>query len=224
MEQKTIGKFISTLRKANGYTQQQVADFLCVSNKTVSKWERDEGYPEITMLPAIAELYGVTVDEILKGERIENPLAENIVPKIEERRKLLLEKTTLKFKNFCIVSMALGVSSSLFSFFFSYNLGYGFWEFATALAYVILIASIIVLVVARNNYISALNSEDIEPEVLDSAKSNVRRYIYWEIVFIMATIAGTAMNFDGDLVLAMAILTVIILVVVSILLNKYNKF
>ena len=54
MERKTIGAFLSALRKANGMTQQEVADKLNVSNKTVSKWERDEGYPEIMMLPAIA--------------------------------------------------------------------------------------------------------------------------------------------------------------------------
>ena len=72
MEKKTMGTFLSALRKANGMTQQEVADRLCVSNKTVSKWERDEGCPEIMMLPAIAELYSVTVDEILRGEKITN--------------------------------------------------------------------------------------------------------------------------------------------------------
>ena len=70
MEKKTMGAFLAALRKANGYTQQEVADKLNVSNKTVSKWERDEGCPEIMMLPLIAELYSVTVDEILRGERI----------------------------------------------------------------------------------------------------------------------------------------------------------
>ena len=59
MEKKTIGTFLSALRKANGMTQQEVADKLNISNKTVSKWERDEGCPEIMMLPAIAELYSV---------------------------------------------------------------------------------------------------------------------------------------------------------------------
>lgn len=40
-------------------TQQEVADRLNVSNKTISKWERDEGYPEITIIPALAELFEV---------------------------------------------------------------------------------------------------------------------------------------------------------------------
>ena len=69
MEKKTMGKFISVLRKANGMTQQELADKLLVSDKTVSKWERDERMPDISLLPAIAEIFGITTDELLRGER-----------------------------------------------------------------------------------------------------------------------------------------------------------
>ena len=69
MEKKTLGSFISALRRAQGLTQQDVADRLAVSNKAVSRWERDEAMPDITLLPAIADLFGVTVDELLRGER-----------------------------------------------------------------------------------------------------------------------------------------------------------
>lgn len=70
MENKTIGSFIAVLRKSNGMTQQEVADRLNVSNKTINKWERDESYPEITLIPVLAELFGVTSDEILRGQRV----------------------------------------------------------------------------------------------------------------------------------------------------------
>ncbi|MBR7162455.1 MAG: helix-turn-helix transcriptional regulator [Clostridia bacterium] len=75
MEKKTIGKFISVLRKAKGMTQQELADKLLVSDKTVSKWERDERMPDISLLPAIAEIFGITTDELLRGER-NNPERE----------------------------------------------------------------------------------------------------------------------------------------------------
>lgn len=71
MEKKSIGAFLAVLRKANGMTQQQVADRLNVSNKTVSKWERDESLPDITLIPALAEMFSVTSDEILRGQRLE---------------------------------------------------------------------------------------------------------------------------------------------------------
>lgn len=46
MEKKTIGSFIAALRKANGLTQKELAEKLNVSDKAVSRWERDECYPD----------------------------------------------------------------------------------------------------------------------------------------------------------------------------------
>ena len=69
MEPKTIGNFITTLRKANGMTQKELAEKLNVSDKTVSRWERDDGAPDLSVIPVIAEIFGVTCDELLRGER-----------------------------------------------------------------------------------------------------------------------------------------------------------
>ncbi len=66
---QTTGEFLETLRKASGFTQLEVAEKLGVSNRTVSSWETDRTAPDLLILPAIADLYGVTVDEILRGER-----------------------------------------------------------------------------------------------------------------------------------------------------------
>lgn len=69
MEKKTIGSFIAALRKANGMTQKNLAERLNVSDKTVSRWERDDGAPDLAVIPVIAEIFGVTCDELLRGER-----------------------------------------------------------------------------------------------------------------------------------------------------------
>lgn len=69
MNDMTIGQFLSAMRKSKGYTQQNVADALNVSNKTVSGWERDVATPDANFIPMLAELYGVSCDEILKGRR-----------------------------------------------------------------------------------------------------------------------------------------------------------
>ncbi|MCD8148154.1 MAG: helix-turn-helix domain-containing protein [Clostridiales bacterium] len=69
MEAKTIGKFIAVLRKANGMTQKELAEKLNVSDKAVSRWEREESLPDLTLVPVIAELFQITADELLRGER-----------------------------------------------------------------------------------------------------------------------------------------------------------
>lgn len=65
-----FAEFLYTLRKEKGLTQSELADKLGVTNKAVSKWETGEGYPETSQLVPLAEIFGVTVDELLKGERI----------------------------------------------------------------------------------------------------------------------------------------------------------
>lgn len=87
MAKQTIGEFLATQRKAKGFTQQYVADLLGVSNKTLSAWETNKAYPDILVLPALAELYGVTADEILNGERRvkEQTAEENFSEKSREK-------------------------------------------------------------------------------------------------------------------------------------------
>ena len=62
-----IGKTIAELRKKNNMTQSEVADILGVSYQAVSKWERDESLPDITLLPQIADLFHITIDQLLRG-------------------------------------------------------------------------------------------------------------------------------------------------------------
>ena len=57
MERKTIGGLIAALRKANGMTQKDLAERLHVSDKAVSRWERDESAPDLSLIPVIAEIF-----------------------------------------------------------------------------------------------------------------------------------------------------------------------
>ena len=65
MSKNTMAGNIQKLRWENNMTQKEVAEYLGVSFQTVSKWERGSYYPDITLLPALADLFGVSVDTLL---------------------------------------------------------------------------------------------------------------------------------------------------------------
>ncbi len=67
-----FGENLKKLRKSKDLTQEAFADFLGMSFQAISKWERGESYPDITMLPTIASFFGVTVDSLLGTNEIEN--------------------------------------------------------------------------------------------------------------------------------------------------------
>lgn len=79
MDCKSIGNTIASLRKRLGMTQIELAIKLGVSDKTVSKWETGQGYPDITLLPSLARTFGVSIDRIMAGERKGVVIAGNML-------------------------------------------------------------------------------------------------------------------------------------------------
>lgn len=63
-----MGEIISTLRKENGMTQKQLADMLNITDKAVSKWERDIAWPDTQTIPKLAEILGVSVEELMNAK------------------------------------------------------------------------------------------------------------------------------------------------------------
>lgn len=80
----TIGKRIALLRREKGWKQEKLAELLHISPQAVSKWENDQACPDISLLPRLAELLGITVDELLSGKKELQPSIA-LVP--EEKRK-----------------------------------------------------------------------------------------------------------------------------------------
>ena len=72
MNQYVTGAVIKELREKNKMTQLQLADKLGVSDKTVSKWETGKGYPDITLLESIADVFSVSVTELISGNTVQN--------------------------------------------------------------------------------------------------------------------------------------------------------
>lgn len=70
MDQVKIGKFIAQCRKEKDMTQRQLAEALDISDKTISKWETGKGLPEAGFMAPLSVILGITVNELLIGERI----------------------------------------------------------------------------------------------------------------------------------------------------------
>lgn len=89
-QKETLGKRIASLRKEKGLTQEQLAEKVGVSAQAVSKWENDISCPDITLLPLLADLFGVSVDELLGVKPVEPHIVildKDEAPKDERKSK-----------------------------------------------------------------------------------------------------------------------------------------
>ena len=75
MDNKQSGNIIKSLRIEKGFTQKDLAQKLNVSDKTVSKWERGAGLPDVSILPALAQILETTTEKIISGKIVENDFA-----------------------------------------------------------------------------------------------------------------------------------------------------
>ncbi len=100
MNNKKTGEFISTTRKELGYSQKDLAEKLNITDKAVSKWETGRSAPDVSMLIPLAEVLGVSVTEILQGERISQE-------EIHTASNEMLVKTLKKSKSKIMVAIIL---------------------------------------------------------------------------------------------------------------------
>ncbi len=68
MANKSMGEIVSTLRREKGMTQKELADMLNITDKAVSKWERDIACPDTQTIPKLAEILGVSVEELINAK------------------------------------------------------------------------------------------------------------------------------------------------------------
>lgn len=90
----TIGKRIGLLRKEKGMTQEELAEHMGISPQAVSKWENDQTCPDISALPKLSKLLGVTVDELLCGKE-ELPAVRVLPPEQRKDMKDMLLRITV---------------------------------------------------------------------------------------------------------------------------------
>lgn len=105
MDQIMIGRFIAEERKRKGYTQKILSEKLGISDKTISKWERGNGFPEVSLLIPLCSELDITVNELLSGERV----SEEQYRKKAEENMVNLVKEAQENKKKIILSVMVGI-------------------------------------------------------------------------------------------------------------------
>ena len=124
LDRKKFGAFVSELRKEKGYTQKDLAQKLLISDKAISKWETGVSFPDTALLIPLAELFGVTVTELLmcermekeetmNGEQVEN-IAKTAIAYSEEKAARAYQ-TKNKWPIIYLCSLAVGIMGTLYS-------------------------------------------------------------------------------------------------------------
>ena len=111
MDQIRIGNFIAQCRKAQNLTQRQLADELGISDKTVSKWECGNGLPEVSLMLPLCTALGITVNDLLSGERIaqadyQKKAEENMMELVRENAE---NKKRLALSLICVAVTVIAV-------------------------------------------------------------------------------------------------------------------
>lgn len=176
MNNEKIAEFLKSLRKAKGYTQQQVADLLFISPKTVSKWESGEGIPDISIISAVAEVYDVSVDDILKGEKsnLENQ-------KDQQRNKVqstIIKKIISKLQNFIYAGIGVNILGIIIGIILAFTVDplVGF-----LIIFLFVLISITIVVIGYGKYKNSVlyEEDDYIIEAFKQTTYQAKNSLYW---------------------------------------------
>lgn len=122
MDQIKVGSFLKELRKKKGLTQEQLAERLNVSNRSVSRWETGSTLPDISILIELAEFYEVDIKDIIDGERKSESMNEetkelmNKVVDYTSNDKETIIKQTQKYSGIAGIALLAGITLAVFDF------------------------------------------------------------------------------------------------------------
>lgn len=196
MEAKNIGNFIATMRKANGMTQKDLADRINVSDKTVSRWERGESEPELSLIPVLAEIFNVSCDELLRGEKKAPSFEENtqeasgLSKKGEKEKKRLLQNILSTYRDRTLLCMGIVSLGFLLAMFFNsalYRSYIGFYVFFLGAA----VSVFLQILFARKSWDRIVTEEFQDKETEESKRllvSRLKKTVVLTVVLLAASL------------------------------------
>ncbi|MBO5395045.1 MAG: helix-turn-helix transcriptional regulator [Clostridia bacterium] len=108
MDYNKIGNLIMTERKAKKLTQAKLAEKIFVSEKTISKWENGNGIPDTSTLPKLCEIFEISINELLNGERLS---ADSYTSKAEQTLLVLQKEKEARDKMLLTMEIVIGALS-----------------------------------------------------------------------------------------------------------------
>ena len=204
MEKKTLGSFLTALRKANGMTQKELADRLNVSDKAVSRWERDENCPDLTLIPVIADIFGVTSDELLRGERKTGD-APVSTEKSDRQIRHLVDNVTFRYIVGSLIAVVAAIGGLILQICVAINVGREPSErvvlaITTALMFGLWIAACMFVGLTYWSSCRKLSAAE-DSEAAATGKKRIRKYFLGETVFLVALfvlLIGAVSDESGD--------------------------
>ena len=134
MDYNKIGSFIANERKAKKLTQAKLAEMLFVSEKTISKWENGNGIPDTNLLPKLCEIFCVSLNELLNGEKNSESnnqkneqLLLNMASEVEQKNKIIWTSMWI-IMAVSIISLLAGI------FIAAFLVPEGAWQLVTIIA------------------------------------------------------------------------------------------
>ena len=191
MERKTIGEFIAVLRKANGLTQRQLAEKLNVSEKSISRWERNETSPDLALIPVIAELFSVTSDELLRGERIDPVSTPPLSSKQEKRISYMFKQALARHRIHSIIAVGISLCGAIPCLILYDHISYRYFIWVVVAAVVAQFIAALYQLGITANILTTIDSDDFIGKELYSTRNIlfnrasriIRSCILWTEIF-----------------------------------------
>lgn len=159
MDQEKIGKFISQLRKEKNMTQEELAEKMCVTDKSVSRWENGKTMPDISLLNMLANELNCTISELLNGRRMTKEELEDLRETInklidyESDQRITNDKKFNKYNLIGFVSLTLALFNNAFGYL-NYIFKPNMVEFIQGALYAISICANLISLYNRSHNIS----------------------------------------------------------------------
>ena len=182
MDQRKIGAFLKKLRNEKGITQEQMADELGVTGRTISRWETGSNMPDISLLVEIAEFFDISIPEIIKGERKSEDMkeeAKEVAETMSDYAQAEKEQLVKSIRNLSIIGLiafvvyiVLGKTGA----YDSNNMVRYFYKLSEALIYV----TVVMFPLYTTGLLSRLRFKNAYPKF-----NNIPRPVLKVIVFIV---------------------------------------